>query len=610
MTQLRTSQRQRIVDQALVLIEQLYVHLPLKRSMHAVDPIQRLKLLKHRLEGMSERAFHNEMILIFTRLRDLHTNYILPEPFRSLVAFLPFRIKEFYEGDTCHYIVTHVSPRITDPYFKPGVVVNYWNGIQINRAIEINADREAGSNPDARHACGLESMTIRAMSVSMPPDEDWVIVSYQDGETPREIKFEWEVFKPDIATGVMDPLSTQGGAALMLGLDAKAELERRVRKLLYSPESIETEREVARRHKKKGARADQQVARDDYFSTVSTMPDVFTFQNAKTPDGTFAYVRIQTFHVLDDEAFVREFIRIIGLLSQDGLIIDVRGNGGGNILAGERLLQVLTPRKIEPERLHFINTPLTLKLCESNEFVAQWRDSIKQSVETGATFSQGFPLRSAGDYNDIGQKYQGPVVLITDALCYSTTDIFTAGFQDHNIGKIMGTVANTGAGGANVWDHELLLQYLSGSSSPLKPLPKGVSFRIAIRRTTRVGERSGVPIEDLGVPPDELHKMTRADVLNGNPDLINHAAKILTTMPRQSLSVQVQKLKGRSVNVVAHSKNITRIDLLLNDRPQTSRNVSRSMTRFKLSGLPRGANFLELRGFRDDQLVASTRAEF
>ena len=31
------------------MIEQLYVHLPLKRAMHAVDPLQRLRLLDRRL---------------------------------------------------------------------------------------------------------------------------------------------------------------------------------------------------------------------------------------------------------------------------------------------------------------------------------------------------------------------------------------------------------------------------------------------------------------------------------------------------------------------------------------------------------------------------------
>ena len=46
---LSREQRLRIVEQALLLIEMNYVHLPLKQAMHAVNPIQLLKLLKFRL---------------------------------------------------------------------------------------------------------------------------------------------------------------------------------------------------------------------------------------------------------------------------------------------------------------------------------------------------------------------------------------------------------------------------------------------------------------------------------------------------------------------------------------------------------------------------------
>ena len=42
-------------------------------------------------------------------------------------------------------------------------------------------------------------------------------------------------------------------------------------------------------------------------------------------------------------------------------------------------------------------------------------------------------------------------VLLVDALAYSATDIFAAGFEDHEIGLIIGTASGTGAGGANVW---------------------------------------------------------------------------------------------------------------------------------------------------------------
>ena len=461
-------ERERIVEQAVILLEQAYVHLPLKRAMHAVEPIQRLKLLGQRLKSLSEQAFHYELVTIFSCLRDRHTSYILPEPFRSSVAFLPFRIQEFFDADVPQYIVTHVSPTVKKPHFKRGVIVTHWNGVPIRKAIEINADREEGSNPEARFARGLEVMTIRPLGLSKPPDEEWVIISYKDGRQARQVRFDWEVLQLSKPVNAIDLLSPTSEQARVLGADTsadtKTEVERQVRRLLFLPESIALER---------AWQALKSQIPEDVSKLASKLPDVFQFRKVTTRYGTFGYIRIYTFNVPSDQAFVREFIRMAALLPQNALILDVRGNGGGNILAGERLLQVLTPKRIDPERFYFINSPLTLKLCQQEGcgFIHQWRDSIAQAVETGATFSQGFPLLSIESYNDIGQKYHGPIVLVTDALSYSTTDIFTAGFQDHAIGKILGIGNNTGAGGANVWDHSHFLQYLPGENSPFKPLP-------------------------------------------------------------------------------------------------------------------------------------------
>jgi hypothetical protein len=56
-----------------------------------------------------------------------------------------------------------------------------------------------------------------------------------------------------------------------------------------------------------------------------------------------------------------------------------------------------------------------------------------------------------------------------------------------------------------------------------------VSFRTAIRRSTRVGAKAGVPLEDLGVQPGDVHLMTRKDILETNVDLIAKAGAMLTT---------------------------------------------------------------------------------
>src|SRR3712207_4451464 len=146
---------------------------------------------------------------------------------------------------------------------------------------------------------------------------------------------------------------------------------------------------------------------------------------------------------------------------------------------------------------------------------------MERALETGAIFSSAFPITPVDGANRRGQRYSGPVVLVTDARCYSATDIFAAGFQDHGIGDVLGVDDNTGAGGANVWEHRLLLRLLGQEGnpslpvpgSPLRSLPKQAGMRVSIRRTLRVGAQAGTELEDLGVVPDARHEMTRRDLL-------------------------------------------------------------------------------------------------
>ena len=354
------------------------------------------------------------------------------------------------------------------------------------------------------------------------------------------------------------------------------------------------------------------------LSANSIMPDVIKqFGKVTSPQGAFGYIRIVTFAIDGPqiEPFIREFIRIAALLPQDGLIVDVRGNGGGTIAAGEGLLQTMTPATIEPERFHLINTPLTLQMCEQDAELAPWKESVRGAVETGSTFSQGFSLTPPDFCNAIGQAYQGPVVLIIDAGCYSTTDMFAAGFQDHDIGKVLGTNGHTGAGGANVWAHDDLEQALPVESSPFKPIPKGASFRVAIRRSTRVGVRSGEPLEDLGVIPDvPVYRMTRNDVLNHNVDLIAHACGILAGMPRQRLAASLNRQADGSLDVTVTTSNLGRVDVLLDGRTVHTLDVKDGPTRLTLppgtqpAGTTAGS-VVGFRGFRDGRIVASTRVQ-
>jgi peptidase S41-like protein len=504
---LTAKERMLVVEQAIVLLEGFYVHLPLKRAMYAVDPVQRLRLLRHRLSHIkSDREFHEEMIDIFTAFRDQHTIYYLPT-FGNMAAALPFSVEAFVENQKHKYIVTKLKKGFSPPKpgFLPGIEIVSWNGVPIERAVLLSAAQTPGANSEARHALGLARLTQRALAVMPLPDEKWVYVGYRT--KPRsnkrdEIRIDWELI-PELPD---DHEASDDSRSLSLETHSL----RRIRKFQFAAPAAEGR-------------------------LKSRLPDIL---KAEQLDG-FAYIRIYSFDVDDPDALVAEFKRLLGLLPRNGLIVDVRGNGGGRIWAGERLIQILAgARPIEPERLYFINTPLTLQLCErqkSNrglgpEGAQPWIKSIRRSAETGATFSAGFPYTDPKQCNE-EKPYPGPVLVITDALCYSATEFFAAGFQDHG-GIVLGVDRTTGGGGANVKDHADLLAYLNGAVDvPLKRLPKNrVGMRVALRRSVRVGREAGSEVEDFGVAPDLLYDMTRDDLLHNNRDLKAHASKVLAEL--------------------------------------------------------------------------------
>ena len=134
-----------IVAQAIQMLDNFYVHRPLKEAIHAVRPIQRLRVLLRRLQQAAnipageqdELAFHNTLTQIFYSVRDLHTSYQLPRPYREYIAYLPFEVAPFYEGSERRYLVTRVAPNyvFADPQFGPGAELLYWNGMAIERAV-------------------------------------------------------------------------------------------------------------------------------------------------------------------------------------------------------------------------------------------------------------------------------------------------------------------------------------------------------------------------------------------------------------------------------------------------------------------------------------------
>jgi hypothetical protein len=196
--------------------------------------------------------------------------------------------------------------------------------------------------------------------------------------------------------------------------------------------------------------------------------------------------------------------------------------------------------------------------------------------------------------------------------------MFAAGFQDHAIGPILGTSENTGAGGANVWSHALLRQLMETEDpaalpSPYRTLPHAADLRVAIRRTVRVGANAGVVVEDLGIKPDHIHRMTRKDLLGNNDDLIAAAIGLLAGKKPHAIRVHVLPNDGELPRLQVETHNVTRLDVYFNDRPRASRDIHHAQVEIDLPaliGAPEpGRRSLELRGYEGDELVVVFRSE-
>lgn len=257
------------------------------------------------------------------------------------------------------------------------------------------------------------------------------------------------------------------------------------------------------------------------------------------------HLRIRSFHTRDVVGFVNEFIRLLGALPQDGLVLDIRSNPGGAVVGAELRLQALTGRTVQPEPAQFAATMLNLKMCRAIEDLRPWRESLEQALESGAPYSAAIPFTRTEWLDLVPQTYFGPVVLVTDARCYSAADIFSAGFQDNQIGQVLGIDGNTGAGGGNIWVMENLLESLPEGGAPFRPMAGGAELSVVIRRMLRVGgKHGGTPLEDYGVVPDEQHAPTRADIMNDDVDLMAAAAALLDGGKARRLDVSLAVADG------------------------------------------------------------------
>ena len=355
-TPLTWGERLDILDALSQTLEQVYAHLPLKRSLYGFDIVRGLAHLRQQVPELSDLQFHRELTALVNRLRDAHTQYHGPWTVPDPVASLPFLVEAYGATESPTFVVSKTDRRsIEDPNFVAGVTIEYWNGVPFGRAVELHAENETGGRPDARRARALESLTFRAVNYAPPPDEDWVLVGYRDRKgRARRIRLYWEGIDPHRA----EAASRTVGTRVRRGIHEAAEAVRRAKKYRFNRALW---------------RAEQGKAND--FS------DFLSARTVRTAKGNFGYLRIWSFDVDDDKAFLDAAIKLLRRLPDRGLIIDLRSNPGGFIWAAERMLQLFTPGQIMPTRFALRATAITSAMAQAvfnRGELSPWAESLKQ----------------------------------------------------------------------------------------------------------------------------------------------------------------------------------------------------------------------------------------
>ncbi|WP_211289423.1 S41 family peptidase [Luteimicrobium subarcticum] len=502
-----------MLDALVTVLSGLYAHLPAKRAAYATDPVQALVLLRRRAADLTDAEFHLAVTGIVLGLRDAHTRYRGPAVLRGHVAVLPFVVEAYGPWADPTFVVTKVDPDAgadgLPDGFEEGVEVVTWNAVPVARAVEVHADRETGGRADARRARALESLTSRPLDFAPPPDELWVDLGYRPRRTGRrggstevrEARFDWRVLAPGRAGTAV---SARTREALKLAVDPAADAVRR-------------------------AKRDRYAARRAWLDT--SLPDVLA---ARPLDDRYGYLRLWSFDVADDDAYLDEVTRLLGLLPPCGVVVDLRANPGGLVWAAERLLQLFadpgrTGGPVQPVRFELAATPLTRQMALSpfNRLELEaWSASLQDSVTTGDPYSRPLPLTDPAWCGDRGRAYPGPAVAVVDATTYSSGDLFAAGWVDNRVGPLVTVGQASGGGGANVWTDTQVRDALVGTGVTLPDLPAGIGFTVAVRRAVRSGASDGVPLEDLGVAGIP-YDLTRADLLDGNRDLLTFCTGLL-----------------------------------------------------------------------------------
>lgn len=501
-------QKLNVLKQTRVVLTQLFVHdlVKLRDFGPGTNPTPALDALENEIETVSDVDFHGRLRDIVNRLKDLHTTYRFPLPYGCYANLLPFSFKEVLRADGEKIIaVARLSSEEEITRLVPGLVVQVgdelisYNGLPAYEAAHALEPRALGANPAAQLRREIGLLSTKSQKRDFLPAQDHVELSLKNANGQiYQVKVPWissgdlECLNPK--SDKMKDSTTEKIIPLDMGLDDEQYL-------------------IYRFYRQKSARKNS----DDFQDSADP---ILQFKRITNQHGVFGVLKLESFvpEELSVDEVIAEVARILKteFKGTQGVIFDVRNNGGGYIALAEKMVQLFTPRTVQPLEFRLKNSsmnqtywnrwptdPFNLRMLEA------------QNLRTH--YTRPLALNRVADVNKLDQAYFGPVAVLMNSNCYSSCDMFSAIMQDHQVGTIFGEDENTGAGGANNISIKDIFRSLPENLRGVfaVPMPAGQDIGFSWRQTVRsFGTRRGDLIENTGIIADEVIPASAMDLVS------------------------------------------------------------------------------------------------
>jgi len=336
---LTEAERVSILQHVITVQSDLHPHRNFHLTSLRVDIIPKLTALLSRVQDaaippLTNEKFHTEIISILTEIDDLHSFYVSPGALRSSLAFLPFKIAEFYSRKSrkSRFAVSEVIADALTPaqrrFFTAGTEIISWNGVPIRRAVFAAGKAGFGANPDAKYARGAQDLTNRFLGFQPFPDAGPFVIKFKTrwGRV-KSIQLDW------IYTSI--PLEL---ANLLFGIPPSAPSPATTsRQILPLPQLTRIASTTNNNGRVRGVkRTSIPVSSPIDFNLFAEVVDVRKL-------GTYGVITMVDFNPPNNELWLAEVKRLLFTqLPQTGVVIDIRNNLGGNGEVCQRVAPLFT----------------------------------------------------------------------------------------------------------------------------------------------------------------------------------------------------------------------------------------------------------------------------